>query len=149
VSPYEVSFALNRIFEDPDQPAEPGRVGPEYARRYRAQTSHIDRLVLQAVEGILRRSPEPPIIIILGDHGPYGFSPNTRDPSFPILSAFHLPNGGEKWLYPSITPVNSLRVVLNHYFHRRLPMLPDKSYRTDWSKPDVYTPVVTRSFPIR
>ena len=145
VSPSGMDYHLNRIFKDPDQPVEPGRVGPEYARRYRAQTLYLDKLVLQAVEEILRRSSEPPIILIQGDHGPYGFSPNIRHPRFPILNAYYPPNGGERELYPSITPVNSLRVILNHYFDLQLRILTDKSYRTSWIKPNVYTAVDTHS----
>ena len=31
-------------------------------------------------------------------------------------------------LYPSISPVNTFRVVLNSYFGENLPLLEDKSY---------------------
>jgi hypothetical protein len=48
----------------------------------------------------------------------------------PILNAYYLPEGGERLLYPSISPVNSFRVVLNAYFGAELPLLPDNTYFT-------------------
>jgi hypothetical protein len=47
----------------------------------------------------------------------------------------YLPNGGAASLYESITPVNSFRVVLNHYFETRYSMLPDRSYRASYQDP--------------
>jgi hypothetical protein len=48
----------------------------------------------------------------------------------PILNAYYLPGGEDRWLYPSISPVNSFRVVLNAYFGADLPFLPDATYFT-------------------
>jgi hypothetical protein len=135
VSTHEIPFRLNRIFDDPGLPIVPGLVGPEYARRYRAQARYVGGLVVQAAKKILQNSTEPPIIIVAGDHGPYGFSPNVRRARLAILNAYYLPHGGQRWLYPSISPVNSLRVVLNHYFGAELPILPDQSFRTNWTEP--------------
>jgi len=45
-----------------------------------------------------------------------------------ILNAYYLPDGGEKHLYKSITPVNTFRLVLNHYFGSDYEMLKDVSY---------------------
>jgi hypothetical protein len=141
VSTYGRRYKLDRLYHDPDLPEEPGRVGPEYARRYRAQARYLHKEVLAAVEEILEKSSEPPIILIQGDHGPYGFSPNIRDARVAILNAYLL-LGEEEALYPSISPVNSFRVILNAYFGRSLPLLPDKSYRTDSAKADAITPIV-------
>lgn len=47
---------------------------------------------------------------------------------YPILNAYHLPDGGSQMLYPGITPVKSFRVVLSYYFGADLPLLPDASY---------------------
>jgi hypothetical protein len=40
--------------------------------------------------------------------------------SFPGVAQTHL--------YPTITPVNSFRLVLNDYFNAGLPLLPDRAY---------------------
>jgi hypothetical protein len=44
---------------------------------------------------------------------------------FRILNAYFLPGVSHRHLYPSITPVNSFRLVFNLYFHAGLPLLPD------------------------
>lgn len=49
-----------------------------------------------------------------------------------ILNAYYLPNVDKdalnSSLYPSITPVNSFRLVFNLYFDADYELLPDKSY---------------------
>ncbi len=142
VSPHREPFQFNRIFADPYEPREAGRVGPEYARRYRAQAVYLAGRVVDAVDGILRDSREPPIIIVQSDHGPYGFSPDVRQARFAILNAYFLPGGSAgSWLYPTISPVNSLRMVLNRYFGFRLPLRPDVSFRSDWLAPNIFVRV--------
>ena len=116
-------------------PIDPGLVGPEYARRYREQARYLGGLVVQAVKEILQNSSEPPIIIVQGDHGPSGFSPDGRRTRLAILNAYFLPHGGQSQLYPSISPANSLRVVLNHYFDAEFSLLPDDSFRVNWTEP--------------
>ena len=74
-------------------------------------------------------------------YDPYGFSPNIRKARVAILNAYLLP-GGEESLYPSISPVNSFRVILNEYFGHGLPLLPDKSYRTNSGRPNAIVPIV-------
>ena len=138
VSPHDLPYMLNRIYDDPELPNEPGGVGPEYARRYRAQASYLAERVTSAARDILRRSPEPPIILVLGDHGPFGFSPNVRQPRFAILNALFLPDWGDDLLYPTISPVNSIRVVLNHYFGTSMPLLPDKRFRSTYRRLHLY-----------
>jgi hypothetical protein len=127
VSPYDRPYSLKDIYADPDLPALPGRVGPEYARRYRAQAGFVGDRVLAVVDEILERSPFPPIIIVQGDHGPYGFSPDLRSAQFPILNAYHLPGDeAASRLYPAVTPVNTFRIVLNAYFGGEHALLADE-----------------------
>lgn len=106
----------------------------EYLRGYSAQIEFVNRQLEQVIEAILANSPQPPIIILQGDHGP-GSRLVWDSPSqtclwerTPILNAYYLPAGGKRLLYPSISPVNSFRVVLNTSFGTRLPLLPDKTY---------------------
>jgi hypothetical protein len=47
-----------------------------------------------------------------------------------ILNAYYLPNGGSQDLYPTISPVNSFRIVLNTYFGTNLELLPSETYFT-------------------
>jgi hypothetical protein len=51
----------------------------------------------------------------------------------PIFNAYYLPGGGASRLYPSITPVNSSRVILDYYFDTNLGLLEDKAcYNSDY-----------------
>lgn len=99
-----------------------------YAEGYTNQVTFISNQALPTVEEILRNSKNPPIIILQGDHGPsekYGTSPEYRST---ILNAYYLPEGGEKLLYPDITPVNSFRIIFNHYFNEDITLLDDIHY---------------------
>ena len=101
----------------------------EIARAYLNQVEYISGEILTIVDVIQNESDVPPIIILQGDHGP---PPDlTNDPAIrmPILNAYFLPEvDADQVLYPSISPVNSFRVVLNRYFGANLPLLEDRSY---------------------
>ncbi len=70
----------------------------------------------------LEKSTTPPIIIIQGDHG---FWTGTN---LPILNAYYLPGDAADALYPTISPVNSFRLIFDHYFGTDLGLLEDASY---------------------
>ena len=108
----------------------------EYRSAYPAQMQFVNSQLEQVIDSILENSSSPPVIILQGDHGP-GSRLVWDAPSktclwerTPILNAYYLPGGGDDLLYPSISPVNSFRVVLNAYFDADLPLLPDKTYFT-------------------
>lgn len=80
--------------------------------------------LIQIVKNIIENSNPQPIIIIQGDHSiVYQGEDRVK-----ILNAYYLPDGGNDQVYPSITPVNTFRLVFNYYFGDDLPMLPDHSY---------------------
>jgi hypothetical protein len=93
---------------------------------YPDQVEYANKRMLEILPQMIENSSTPPIIILQGDHGliDYG-SPKDR---MSILNAYYLPQGGDAELYPSITPINSFRVILNAYFGGNLPLLPDVSY---------------------
>lgn len=101
----------------------------EISEAYVSQSIYIGREILGVVDSLLAESESPPVILIQGDHGP---PPDlTNDPAvrMPILNAYYLPGVDmTRVLYPSISPVNSFRVVLDEYFDLDLPLLEDKSY---------------------
>jgi hypothetical protein len=45
-----------------------------------------------------------------------------------IPNAHYLPEATHPQLYPSITPVNSFRLVFDEYFNAGLALLPDRTY---------------------
>jgi len=112
-----------------------------YIGGYRRQIQYINTLALQAIDAILAQSDTPPIIIIQGDHGPGAYlhwgSLEQTIPSerFGILNAYYFPDGDYASLYPSISPVNSFRVVLNRYFKTEYALLPDLHYYSRWNVP--------------
>ena len=96
-----------------------------YKLGYTNQVEYIDSRIPKIVEQIISRSKVPPVIIIQGDHGVKG----TAQKNMPILNAYYFPETeAHKLLYPTITPVNTFRLVLNSYFQGHFELLPDLSY---------------------
>lgn len=90
---------------------------------YADQVLYVETRLLEVVKTILEKSEKPPIIIIQGDHSyPNGIE-RVR-----IFNAYYLPDGEDKNLYETITPVNTFRVVFNTYFGGQYELLPDKSW---------------------
>lgn len=101
-------------------------------KKYVGQVKFVQRQVLRMLDE-LDRSPAKKVVIIQGDHGPAFQSGSDGNPSpaflrerMRILNAYRLPDAKKGVIYDGITPVNSFRVVLNHYFDANLPLLPDK-----------------------
>jgi hypothetical protein len=124
-----------------------------YINGYRRQLQYINVLVLETVQTILARSQTPPIIIIQGDHGPgshlhWGSLEKTLPAErFGILNAYYFPDQEYASLYPSISPVNSFRVVLNQFFDGKYELVPDRHYYSTWSFPFDFIEVTDLSIP--
>lgn len=95
-----------------------------YTKGYTNQLTHLNKKTLEAIDTILAESDTPPIIIIQGDHGPWM---QPKDRRMWILNAYYLP-GHEDALYPTISPVNTFRLVFDKYFGGKYDMLKDVSY---------------------
>ncbi len=111
---------------------------------YRDQAYYITARIAETIDYILEHSAEPPVIILQADHGP-GIGPGWRLPDgetlwqrLAILNAYYLPYGCDRHLYPTITPVNSFRVVLSCYFGLDYPLLEDKSFFSYWPRDYAY-----------
>ncbi|RPJ28443.1 MAG: hypothetical protein EHM33_04480 [Chloroflexi bacterium] len=101
----------------------------ETAAAYVGQVQFINKEILNVVEVLIENSKTPPVIIIQGDHGPLPDLAPEGSHRMPVLNAYYLPGMQvDKILYPSITPVNSFRVILNSYFGQDLSLLEDHSY---------------------
>jgi Sulfatase len=106
----------------------------DYIKGYAAQVTFISMMLEDTIDQILARSAQPPVIIIQGDHGPganmdaYSADGTNMRERLGILNAYFIPRVAPGVLYPSITPVNTFRVVLNTYFGTGYGLLPDRSY---------------------
>lgn len=89
---------------------------------YTNEVEFIDQQMIDIFSTILAESKTPPIIIINADHGQEG------DNRYEILNAYYLPDDGSKNLYPTISPVNSFRIIFDTYFGTHYGLRPDGSY---------------------
>ncbi len=119
----------------------------EYRAGYIDQMTFLNGQLIEVIASILDRSSSAPVIIVQGDHGPGSYY-NMLDldntclyERFSILNAYYFPDGDYRSLYPSITPVNSFRVILNQYLGADLDLLEDRNYFSGWLSPYSFTDV--------
>ena len=111
----------------------------------------INKQIIEAVDNILDKSQVPPIIVIQGDHGSdlsrqfiieYEDLDKTEvDERTNILNAYYVPNVDRGIWYDSITPVNSWRMILKHYYGAEIDLLPDKTYWSEKKTPYIFIEV--------
>jgi len=113
----------------------------EYVQKYPKQLAFISKRIQDVIEKILSRPGAKPIIILQGDHGP-GSGLNWDNPEqsdfherMSIFNAYYFPDQNYEGLYPEITPVNTFRIVLNHYFGCSYEILKDRSFFSNWRYP--------------
>lgn len=104
-----------------------------YSRGIVNQVKYINTQITKALVTLLLESAQPPVIILQGDHAPWFHSDSDGKK---ILNAYYLP-GHTVLLYPTISPVNSFRLVLDTYLGADFPLLADTSYNSN--VPDIYT----------
>jgi hypothetical protein len=98
----------------------------DYYKGYRNQAAFISDQMKTAMTTLLNESPNPPVIVMQGDHGPwlqYGSD------QFKILNAYYLP-GHSDLLYPTISPVNTFRLIFDTYLGADYPLLDDQSFNS-------------------
>ncbi len=100
------------------------------AEGYINNIKYLNSKMLTVLDEIIKNSKVPPIIILQGDHGYV-----LEERRFNNLMAFHFPNGGNAVLYPTITPINTFRLVSNFYFGTDLPLRNDVSNDADVGRP--------------
>ena len=118
--------------------------------RFQNQVGYVNSAVKELVTHLLDRpAAERPIVIIQADEGPY--PPRYRDDldgfqwatatddeiatKFGILDAFYFPEDEDtdetdelQEPYPTISSVNTFRLLFDHYFGTRMGLLPDRTY---------------------
>jgi len=130
------------VFGPNGGPVEPAPAGTTKSQqsimRYHDQAIYISSRMKEIVPRIIANSATPPIIVIQGDHGPT--VPGTPQRRMKNLSVYYLP-GSNAELYPTITPVNTFRVILNAYFGQDLELLDDQSLYSSYDDPFNYRPI--------
>jgi hypothetical protein len=111
--------------------------GPDDVKAYVDQLICVNKMVEALADEILASSEVPPIIVLQADHGPSDLRERMR-----IFNAYYLPEDGRSYLYPSITPVNTFRLIFDFYFGTDLGLLEDKSYFSNYSHPYQFIQVV-------
>lgn len=101
---------------------------------YLDQLIYTSKLILETIDAIQTGSDSPPIIILQSDHGPEPDMDWDRpDPAslkarMGILNAYHVPDRCRQQLYPTISPVNSFRVLFDCLGYADQAVLEDRSY---------------------
>jgi hypothetical protein len=135
-------FGPNGEFMPPDEPFtlagdKEALEAFKYRERiqgYRHQVTYVNKRILEIVDALLSQSDPAPVIILQGDHG--GPTSGVPDEArLAILNAYHLPGGGSERLYPSISPVNTFRLVFNIYFNGSYELLEDVAYFSEYDTP--------------
>lgn len=134
-SPYVFRADGSFVTPDPNRP-----IADAYIDQLRYTNTVIQRIVTE-----LQAAPGPaPIIVIQSDEGPYppAFD-RTRDEvslnwarasdvelgrKLLILNAYYLPGDPTTTPHPTITPVNTFRMMLDGYFGGSLPLLQDRTH---------------------
>ena len=110
-----------------DTPAGLGLSEAEFIERSAGQHAYVDDRAIEAIDAILAASPQPPVIIVMSDHGPRSrpIDPATATPDvlrerFGTLFAAYTP--GRSGVFPQdTTPAEVLVDLLNAYFDAQLP----------------------------
>jgi hypothetical protein len=97
-------------------------VDPGYFNNIR----YVNKRTIELIKLLLIKSKEPPVIVIQGDHG------QDWDTRLAILNAYYFPDGKEQVLYPTISPVNTFRIIINTFLGKNEKLLPDNSYFSDY-----------------
>ncbi len=106
----------------------------DYIEQYGYQIEYVNQAILRTIDEIISTSKKPVAIILQSDHGDDKFlnwnAPTAQgvDLRTTTLNAMYFSDGGDAQLYPTITTVNTFRVVFNHWFGTKYPLLPDKVF---------------------
>jgi len=94
---------------------------------YLEQYLYISDRILDITYNILNSSDDPPVIVLLSDHGVREQSSGATgaEHSHRVLNAIYFPDGDHSKLYDSIAPVNTMRVMMNQFFDQDYSMLDD------------------------
>jgi hypothetical protein len=129
---------------------ETGEQSAAVGAAYSAQIACTNQMLARLIDALLSAPGPKPIIILQSDHGHarivknaiYSMTnplaeqpPAVVDERMDVFAAYYLPDNGNRSLYDTITPINVLPIVFNHYFGTRIPKLPDRMFWSDYLDP--------------
>ncbi len=100
-----------------------------YLEGYRDGVEFINNRLPEIIRSILSQSGQPPVMILQADHGQRGRN------RMMILNAYYFPGDQSSGLYPTISPVNSFRILFNTFLGTNYPLLDDVSWYSDYNTP--------------
>jgi hypothetical protein len=106
----------------PNGEYQPHKGGEDYVDTF----TYLDKRIPEILSKLITNSRVPPVIVLQGDHGMHLFD----DSRLYNLMAYYLPGTAKNLVYPTITPVNTFRLIFNAYFDGRYPLLKDVSYES-------------------
>lgn len=107
----------------------------DQSKAFIEQVKFADHLINELVVFIKNRNKKNTVIIIEGDHGYRNIKGKKGYMIFDNLNSIYFPDGDYNSLYPSMSPVNSFRVVVNKFFSGNLPLLKDSSIFIPYTLP--------------
>ncbi len=107
------------------------KITPGYAQDKNAYIQYLvytNKKLLQLVDHIKSNSDQPPVIILMSDHGYRQLDEDHLKPYFFMnLNAVLLPGKDYSQFYEGMSNVNQFRVILNAEFKQNLPLLKDST----------------------
>ena len=112
----------------------------QYRRLYSDQVHWLNGEVMSWVRRVRETDPTA-VIVLQGDHGPGSmFKWNSLEGTnmierFSILNALCMPGADSAVFYPSLSNVNTFRLIFNAYFGTEFALEPDSSFFSEASRP--------------
>ncbi|HEV7332979.1 MAG TPA: hypothetical protein VGN63_18225 [Flavisolibacter sp.] len=99
----------------------------DHNKGYIKQVEYANGLIKKLITELKKNSRN--IIILQGDHGFRNYDHSRHSPytQNETLNTFYFPDQNYRFLYDSISPVNTYRLLLSQYFHHNLPLLKDSA----------------------
>ena len=122
----------------------------QYTREYADQVRFLNKRLREVIDAILARRDRPAVIVLQADHGPRSMlkwedvEGSNMTECMSILNAYYAPGHASIPWYPSITPVNTFRLLFNHYFGTTYERLPDRSFYSSARYPYKFIDVTRR-----
>lgn len=117
---------------------------------YLGQLKYANKRIIQLVDAIINNSVQPPIIILISDHGPESkqifkskaieLTDEQIRERFGNFTAMYLP-GKDSIDYKVVTPVNIFRMIFNQYFNEEYPILENNKYYSNYQNPYLFIKV--------